>query len=153
MEWQGLKSLLSLEFTDLPKLVSLPFELQHCTTLQNLAISNCESLKAIPEWIHNCTSLQVFKIWKCSSLLSLPEGMRSLMSLQRLEIQTCPILLQRCEREIGEDWPKIAYILELYGDLSLPQQRENSNTHASLSYSGNIAHRIFCHLSKLKYPP
>ena len=146
MEWQGLKSLLSLEFTDLPKLVSLPLGLQHCTTLQNLAISNCESLKAIPEWIYNCTSLQVFKIWKCSSLSSLPEGMRSLMSLRRLEIQTCPILLRRCEREIGEDWPKIAHIPELYGDLSLPQQRENSNTHASSSYTGNIAHQIFCHL-------
>jgi Leucine-rich repeat (LRR) protein len=62
MQWQGLKSLLSLEFSRLPKLVSLPLGLQHGTTLQKLRISDCENLTAIPEWIRNCTSLQVLEI-------------------------------------------------------------------------------------------
>jgi phosphotransferase system IIB component len=113
MQWQGLKSLLSLKFSCLPKLVSLPLGLQHATTLQKLRISDCENLTAIPEWIRNCTSLQVLEIDGCSSLTSLPEGMRSLTSLQRLEIKNSPNLLQRCEREAGEDWLKIAHIPEL----------------------------------------
>jgi hypothetical protein len=33
--------------------------------------------------------------------------------LQRLKIKNCPILLQRCKREAGEDWSKIAHIQEL----------------------------------------
>jgi hypothetical protein len=113
MQWQGLKSLLSLKFLGLPKLVSLPLGLQHGTTLQKLLISDCENLTAIPEWIRNYTSLQVLEIDGCSSLTSLPEGMRSLTSLQRLKIKNSPNLLQRCEREAGEDWPKIAHIPEL----------------------------------------
>jgi Leucine-rich repeat (LRR) protein len=113
MQWQGLKSLFSLKFSHLPKLVTLPLGLQHVTTLQKLVISNCYNLTAIPKWIQNCTSLQEFKISDCSRLTSLPEGMRSLTSLQWLKIYRCPILLQRCEREVGDDWPKIAYIPNL----------------------------------------
>jgi Leucine-rich repeat (LRR) protein len=114
MQWHGLKSLFSLSFSNLPKLVSLPLGLQHVTTLQNLEISSCYSLTAIPEWIQYCTSLQVFKICHCFSLTSLPEGMRGLTSLQRLKIEyASPILLRRCKREVGEDWPKIAHIPNL----------------------------------------
>ncbi|KAM3326868.1 hypothetical protein P3S67_001994 [Capsicum chacoense] len=46
-----------------------------------------------------------------SMLTSLPEGMRSLTALQRLNISWCSsILKQRCKKEVGEDWPKIAHI-------------------------------------------
>jgi Leucine-rich repeat (LRR) protein len=113
MQWRGLKSLSSLSFSSLPKMVSFPLGLQHVTTLQKLKISICDNLTAIPEWIQNCTSLQEFEISRCSSLSSLPEGMRSLTSLQLLKIHRRPNLLKRCKREVGEDWPKIAHIPNL----------------------------------------
>jgi Leucine-rich repeat (LRR) protein len=90
MEWQGLSSLLSLEFDSLPELVSLPIGLQHLTSLQTLNIWDCPSLTSLPEWIGGLTSLQT------------------------LHIRRCTILSERCKREIGEDWPKIAKIPDLY---------------------------------------
>ncbi|KAG6632424.1 hypothetical protein CIPAW_13G158500 [Carya illinoinensis] len=113
MQWKGLKSLISLEFTGMPKLVSLPLGLQHVTSLRRLQISDCSSLMAIPEWICNWASLELFTISRCNGLTSLPEAMSRLTSLKKLTIQDCPILLRRCEQERGEDWPKIAHIPEL----------------------------------------
>ncbi|KAG2674816.1 hypothetical protein I3760_13G155300 [Carya illinoinensis] len=112
MQWKGLESLISLEFTGMPKLVSLPSGLQHVTTLRKFLISNCSSLVVIPEWIYKWASLEEFTIYKCSGLTSLPEAMSRLTSLKKLEIHACPILLRRCELG-GEDRPKIAHIPKL----------------------------------------
>jgi structure-specific endonuclease subunit SLX1 len=103
MQWQHLKSLLSLHLSGLPKLVSLPLGLQHVTTLQKLQIWNCESLTVVPNWIHNLKSLQVFEISQCSNLTSLPEGMGRLTTLHRLKIEDSPILLRRTKRNKGAD--------------------------------------------------
>nr|POE69681.1 putative disease resistance protein rpp1 [Quercus suber] len=92
MEWQGLRTLLSLQFYKLPKLVSLPMGLQYLNSLQNLEISFCPSLIAIPEWICKLISLQSLKIWHCPNLESLPEGIDALTSLQTLHILNCPKL-------------------------------------------------------------
>ncbi|XP_042954715.1 putative disease resistance protein RGA3 [Carya illinoinensis] len=112
MQWKGLKSLISLEFQIIPKMVSLPLGLQYVTTLRQLVISNCSSLMAIPEWICNWASLERFTINTCSGLTSLPEAISRLTSLKKLEIHACPILLRRCELG-GEDRPKIAHIPKL----------------------------------------
>ena len=117
MEWQGLRTLLSLEFYHLPKLVSLPMGLQYVSPLQNLQIKYCRSLTAIPEWICKLISLQSLKIKDCPNLESLPEGIGALTSLQTLKILDCPILLKRCKKQIGEDWHKISHIPNLVGDL------------------------------------
>nr|XP_023894318.1 putative disease resistance protein RGA1 [Quercus suber] len=92
MEWQGLTTLLSLEFFALPKLVSLPMGLQYVSSLQKLNISICDSLIAIPEWICKLISLQSLEIRECPNLESLPEGIGALTSLQTLKILHCPKL-------------------------------------------------------------
>ena len=122
MEWKGLRTLLSLEFWQLPKLVSLPVGLQYVSSLQNLEISQCPSLIAIPEWICKLISLQSLEIWGCPKLESLPEGFGALTSLQTLDIRRCPILLQRCKKQIGEDWHKISHIPNLEGQLSRQEE-------------------------------
>ncbi|KAK4591723.1 hypothetical protein RGQ29_016240 [Quercus rubra] len=123
MEWQGLRTLLSLHFYKLPKLVSLPMGLQYVSSLQNLSIWNCDNLIAIPEGICKLISLQSLQIWDCPKLESLPEGFGALTSLQTLWIKGCPILLKRCKKQIGEDWHKISHIPNLKGDLSRQEEQ------------------------------
>ncbi|KAL4601289.1 hypothetical protein ACB092_11G261100 [Castanea dentata] len=120
-EWQRLRTLLSLHFYRLPKLVSLPMGLQYVSSLQNLTILDCRNLIAIPEWICKLISLQSLEIWDCPKLESLPEGIGALTSLQTLRIGGCPILLNRCKKQIGEDWCKISHIPNL---LLFPKEEE-----------------------------
>ena len=122
MEWQGLRTLLSLDFYELPKLVSLPMGLQYVSSLQNLSIWNCDNLIAIPGWICKLISLQSLEICDCPKLESLPEGIGALTSLQTLKIEGCPILLKRCKKQIGEDWHKISHIPNLKGELSRQEE-------------------------------
>ena len=114
MEWQGLRTLLSLKFCYLPKLVSLPMRLQYVSSLQYLQIDECLSLIAIPEWFCKLISLQSLNIRHCPNLESLPEGFGALTSLQTLNIEGSTCLLKRCKKQIGEDWHKISHIPNLY---------------------------------------
>lgn len=107
--WKLFRSIRSLSFNKLPKLVALPEGLQHVTTLHHIEISHCNDLRSIPEWIQNFSSLATLEIWECPKLTSLPTAIQKLSSLETLIIYDCPILLQRCQRG-GEDWPKIARI-------------------------------------------
>nr|XP_048330847.1 disease resistance protein RGA2-like [Ziziphus jujuba var. spinosa] len=111
--WKELKSLHSLQMYGLPQLKTLPEGLQHVNTLQLLFVGGCNSLMAIPESIRNLTSLSKLIICECPNLGSLPEGLQSISSLQVLNIWNCPILSQRCQKDKGEDWPKIAHIPNL----------------------------------------
>jgi Leucine-rich repeat (LRR) protein len=108
-QWVGPTTLRLLSI-EVPNLVSLPRELRHVTTLQELDINNCPTLKYLPEWIGDLTSLQKLQILNCPNLISLPEGMRRLSSLRDLSIVECPLLEKRCEQGTGEDWPKIAHV-------------------------------------------
>ena len=112
MEWRHLNRLIHLIFSGLPKLNSLPVDLQHVTTLETLYIQNCENLKTLPQWIGNLISLKQFTIHNYLNLKSLPDEMRDLSSLQTLAIYKCLELQRRCEKETGQDWDKIAHITE-----------------------------------------
>ncbi|KAJ4827509.1 hypothetical protein Tsubulata_024626, partial [Turnera subulata] len=85
-------SLTEIHINHLGNIKSLDYEgLQHLTCLQTLEIRNCPKLERIPE-----------------------EGLPSTLSL--LSINDCPLLEKRCEREGGEDWPKISHIPEILFD-------------------------------------
>ncbi|KAB2006832.1 hypothetical protein ES319_D11G375100v1 [Gossypium barbadense] len=86
MQWEPLKNLSRLEIVSIPKLVSLPIGLQHLTNLQGLYLCHLPNLT------------------------SLPDEMRCLTNLQILGIEGLPQLEERCRKDIGTDWQKIAHI-------------------------------------------
>ncbi|TYH23562.1 hypothetical protein ES288_A03G023600v1 [Gossypium darwinii] len=111
-------SLRKLAIGGVPKLESLPqwILLGSAKILQHLWIGELENLSTLPTWFQHLTSLQTLEIDDCPKLLFLPEGMQHLTALKRLRIERCPKLSKRCIKETGEDWPKIAHILDFYCD-------------------------------------
>ncbi|TYJ41484.1 hypothetical protein E1A91_A03G024600v1 [Gossypium mustelinum] len=111
-------SLRKLAIGGVPKLESLPqwILLGSAKTLQHLCIGELENLSTLPTWFQHLTSLQILEIDDCPKLLFLPEGMQHLTALKRFMIERCPKLSKRCIEETGEDWRKIAHILDFYCD-------------------------------------
>ncbi|EXB94434.1 Putative disease resistance protein RGA4 [Morus notabilis] len=85
-EWQGLTSLRSLEFANLPQLVTLPEGLQFLSTLKDLTIEGCQNFTGLPDWICNWCSLESLHIPQSPTFKSVPGSISSLTSLQELII-------------------------------------------------------------------
>ncbi|PWA42776.1 Disease resistance protein [Artemisia annua] len=79
--------------------------------LHKLFIGYCSSLVSLPS---NFPKLWSLDISYCDELRSLPHEIQSFKDLNQIIIEDCKILSRRCEKEIGEDWPKISHIPRLF---------------------------------------
>ncbi|PSS11944.1 Disease resistance protein [Actinidia chinensis var. chinensis] len=85
-----------------------------CFQIEVSAYFNKSGSSCLPECIGNLTSLQEFDIFDCTKLITLSDGMQCLTTLKKLSIDLCSdFLYERCQEEVGEDWPKIAHIPEI----------------------------------------
>ncbi|XP_077239485.1 putative disease resistance protein RGA3 isoform X2 [Tasmannia lanceolata] len=111
---QSLTSLSNLEINSCPQLFSLfPDDKNNeyglPTSLVSLSIRHCKNLKSLPNRMQNLTSLKSLAISYCPKISSLPEGGLP-TTLEGLYIWECPKLTERCQKNSGQDWPKIQHI-------------------------------------------
>ncbi|XP_020098659.1 disease resistance protein RGA2-like [Ananas comosus] len=107
---RSLSSVCSLTLSDASRLASLPEEwlLQNHAALEQLCIRNARSLQSLPRSMTKLCSLVILGVEDANLIQSLPDLPTS---LRCLVINSChPVLKERCQENIGLDWPKIANI-------------------------------------------
>nr|Q7XA39.1 RecName: Full=Putative disease resistance protein RGA4; AltName: Full=RGA4-blb [Solanum bulbocastanum]AAP45166.1 Putative disease resistance protein RGA4, identical [Solanum bulbocastanum] len=110
----SLTNLEFLSFFDFKNLKDLPTSLTSLNALKRLQIESCDSLESFPEQgLEGLTSLTQLFVKYCKMLKCLPEGLQHLTALTNLGVSGCPEVEKRCDKEIGEDWHKIAHIPNL----------------------------------------
>ncbi|XVF29655.1 hypothetical protein REPUB_Repub15cG0140800 [Reevesia pubescens] len=94
------------------KLRSLPPQIQQLAALKSFVMCFFDGIEELPEWLGNFSSLQKLRIDYCNNLMHLPsmEAMKRLSKLQRFDLHRCPVLVERCTKESGPEWHKIAHI-------------------------------------------
>ncbi|RDX64143.1 putative disease resistance protein RGA4, partial [Mucuna pruriens] len=125
---QGLHSLKKLKIVGCPKFnVSAVF--QYLTCLEDLKIGKNTQVEGLHEALQHMTALRCLELWDLQNLESLSHCFGNLGSLKSLNISGCPELGKRCQKETGEDWPKIAHKTEEYSraanqvmDIMIPIQ-------------------------------
>ncbi|GMH05582.1 hypothetical protein Nepgr_007422 [Nepenthes gracilis] len=123
---RGLTSLAVLDIVKLPKLVGLtPNLLAAASSLRHLMIVDCGALTELPEWVQHFSSLEKLYLYNCANLTSLPEGFRCLSNLKLLDIRGCTHLSRRCEKDKGDDWPRISHVPVIILDGNWIQRHES----------------------------
>jgi hypothetical protein len=111
---EGLRNLNSLEVLGIHScgtLNCLPMDgLCGLSSLRKLYVIRCDKFTSLSEGVRHLTALEDLELSFCLELNLLPESIQHLTSLQSLVIYKCPNLEKRCEKDLGEDWPKIAHI-------------------------------------------
>jgi len=114
---EGLRNLNSLEVLEIrgcPRLNSLPMDgLCGLSSLRKLSVKCCDKFTSLSEGVRHLTALEYLELGFCPELNSLPGSIQHLTSLQYLFIFCCPNLKKRWEKDLGEDWPKIAHIPDI----------------------------------------
>ncbi|XP_020081597.1 putative disease resistance protein RGA3 [Ananas comosus] len=111
---RSLSSVSTLIFSDASGLTSLPEEwlLQNHAALKHLLVKNASSLQSLPQSMTKLCSLEFLQVRNANLIRSLPDLPTSLSSLH---ITGChPVLEERCQENVGLDWPKIARIPLMY---------------------------------------
>ncbi|XP_059655994.1 disease resistance protein RGA2-like [Cornus florida] len=108
-------SLQKLEICYCGRLTSLSGTLRHLTALNSLSIRHCCGLDLLDDddgmQFQGLESLTYLHIEALPKLVSLPVGLQHVTTLQKLYIFPClKVLSDRCQKETGKDWPKIAHI-------------------------------------------
>ncbi|CAA3015144.1 disease resistance RGA3 [Olea europaea subsp. europaea] len=109
---QQLKHIQKLCLYGLPRWDSLPYLLQHLTSLRYLILKRF-GIEALPEWFGGLSSLEELHLYELEKFRHMPskEAMQRLTNLKILYISDCP-WLEKCREEKGLDseWSKISHI-------------------------------------------
>ncbi|KAE9590722.1 putative winged helix-turn-helix DNA-binding domain, leucine-rich repeat domain, L [Lupinus albus] len=107
----------AIRLHSLPQLLTMPSWLQESiNTLQSLIIADCKNLEVLPEWLSTLSFLGSFGIINCPKLMFLPNDIHRLTALGYLRIEGCPELCRKCQPQVGEYWPKISHINQIFID-------------------------------------
>ncbi|KAK9016449.1 hypothetical protein V6N11_078948 [Hibiscus sabdariffa] len=129
----GLRSLFSV-FQQLTSLERLSFRhstelelsaddiqiFQDHTNLCNLYPDKNSKCQHLPEWLQYLTYLTELHLINLPNLTSHPDEMHCLTTLEALYIDGIPQLEERCRKEIGADWHKIAHIPQIFVNGLVP---------------------------------
>ncbi|CAL0310070.1 unnamed protein product [Lupinus luteus] len=118
--YDDLKSNLRLKairLHSLPQLLTLPSWLQKSTnTLQSLIIVDCKNFEVLPEWLSTLRFLGSIGMVNCPKLTFLPNDIHRLTALEYFRVEGCPELCRKCQPQVGEYWPKISQINQIFID-------------------------------------